>query len=328
MDGSVQDGSITSAFAMEILRSCIKLSNAFWCYASLLPFFIKPICMQCKNAQHNCHVSAHSHMLINDWSMEYRKLSSSSHSVSLHHPIQGVSHRDDWEHRACRNNDHWNKTQIPRRFYMIGSHHPPCPYSPIHMGQVFHDDHLLLRGWWLKTQVEELLMVVWLMGKLCSRTHNVSSHHPTQEVFHLDDWEHRACQNSDHWNKTQIPRRFYMIGSHHPPCPYSPIHMGQVFHDGHLLLRGWWLKTQVEELLMVVWLMGKLCSRNHNVSSHHPTQEVSHRGDWEHRACRNNDHWNRIQIPHMFYMIGSHHRACRCSPTHMGQVLRGWWLTA
>ena len=244
------------------------------------------------------------------------KSCSRTHSVSSHHPTQEVDH---WEHRACHNNDHWNKLQISRRCNMIGSHHSACRYSPTHICRVFQDEHLLARGWCLMSQAEHLLMLVRLMGKSCSRTHSVSSHHPTQEVFHLDDWEHRACRNNDHWNRIQIPRRFYMIGSHHRPCPYSPIHMCQVFQDDHLLLRGWCLTTQVEELLVMVLLMGKSCSRTHSVSSHHPTQEVSRLDDWEHRACQNNDHWNRIQISRMFCMIGSHHQACRYSSRHIHQ---------
>ena len=162
--------------------------------------------------------------------MGCRKFCSSIRSVSSHHPTQEVWHRDDWERRVDRNSDHWNRIHIPRSFYMIGNHHQACSYSPIHTCQVFQNDHLLLRGWCLTIQVEQLLMMVWLMGKSCSSTHSVSSHHPTQEDWHRDDWERRVGRNSDHWNRIHIPRRFYMIGSHHRACTYSQKHTGELFH--------------------------------------------------------------------------------------------------
>ena len=278
--------------------------------------------MQCMNTQHTCHLFVYGQMLINDWSMGFRKSSSSTHSVSSHHPTQVVSHRDDWERRVGRNSNHWNRIHIPRRFYMIGSHHRACLYSQIHMCQVFQDDHLLLMGWCLTKQVEQLVMMVWLVGKSCFHTHSVSSHHPIQEVWHQDDWERRAGRNSNHWNRIHIPHRFYMIGSHRQACRCSVTHMCQVFQDDHLLLRGWCLTKQAEQLLMMVWLMGKLCSRTHSVSSHHPIQEVWHQDDWERRVGQNSNHWNRIHIPRRSYMIGSHHLACRYSQRHMCEVFQ------
>ena len=179
--------------------------------ASLLSFFIISISMHCVNTQHTFHVFEHSQTLIIGCSMGCCKSSSSTHSVSSHHPTLVVSDRDDWGHRACRNNDHLNKTQIPRRFYTIGSHHWPCPYSPIHMGQVFQDGHLL-RGWWLTTQVEEL----W--GRLCSPLHSTSSHHPKQALSCKD--AHKA----NHSCRSQSHCKIYMIGSYHQACTYSLRH--------------------------------------------------------------------------------------------------------
>ena len=232
------------------------------------------------------------------------KSCSRTHSVSSHHPTQEVDH---WEHRASRIYHRWNRLQIPRRFHMIGSHHWPRHYSQTHSGQVQE-----VGDWCLTTEAEELLMLVMLMGKSCSRTHSVSSHHPTQGVDH---GEHRASRIYRRWNRLQIPRRFHMIGSHHWPRHYSQIHRGQVQEVGD-----WCLTTEAEELLMVVMLMGKSCSRTHRFSSHHPTQGVDH---GEHRACRENDHWNRLQISRRFCTIGSHHRPCRYSPRHIS--LSDWY---
>ena len=93
-------------------------------------------------------------------------------------------------------------------------------------------------------------MVVRLMGKSCSRTHRFSSHHPTQEVDH---WVHRACRENDHWNKLQISRRLYMIGSHHRACRYSPRHI--------FLSYGYWEQDRVPGVHLKEWKYHDLSSK-------------------------------------------------------------------
>ena len=160
--------------------------------------------------------------------------------IGINHQACPYNLRRRLSHRA--NHDH--RSHIRHRIYMMGRYRRACPYNRRHMGQVFQEDELLLSGWWL-SEAEHLLMLVRLVGKSCSRTHSVSSHHPTQEVDH---WEHRACRENDHWNKLQISRRLYMIGSHHWACHYSLIHICQILQDKHLLLRGWCLTTKADKL--------------------------------------------------------------------------------
>ena len=86
-----------------------------------------------------------------------------------------------------------------------------------------------------------------------------------------------------------------MIGSHLGACRCSPR------HTGHLLMDG-------------LWLVGKSCSHTRSVSSHHPTPVAGMMG---HRVSQRGHLQSRIHVLHRFYMIGSHHSACRCSPRHI-----------
>ena len=313
MDGLVQVGSISNASAMEILRSFTKLSNEFWSYVLLYSpssLYQYPCTAQIHNTIAMCSSKVKCWWIVGLWDVASRA-----------RPLTTLLHI------------------IPHKRFltrMIGSA-GSVEIATIGTG------YISLAGFtWLVVTIGNASTVwyTWASGMNCCWGAGGWWVRRGSCCWWCGWWTSRALVFTAFLHI--IPHKRFLTGMSGSAGSVEIATIG----TGYISLAGFtWLVVTIENastvwytwasrmnccwgaggtsvaglLLLMVWLMDKSCSRIHSVSSHHPTQEVSHRDEWERRVGQNSDHWNRIHIPHRFYMIGSHHRECLYILIHMGQ---------